>query len=355
MPKKRLRIAQVAPLWTSVPPKKYGGTELVVSALSEGLVKRGHQVTLFASGDSQTSAKLVSITPKNLIERGVPFSNQLLPLASLNVAFQRAKEFDVIHTHVDTFELFFPGLTDTPALHTIHSDVSCPAPSEASKLTLETYTRYAKNNFVAISSNQRKTSAAPLNWVKTIHHGLNLENYLFHPTAQDHVVWTARISPKKGALEAILAAGQAKRKLRLAGPIMTKENRNYFEAQISPLLKEHNAEYVGEISQAQKSAFLGTASALLYPASWEEPFGLVIIEAMACGTPVVAFNRGAASELIVDGKTGFLVRTLSEMVRAIAKVHTLDRAACRQHIEQHFSADRMVTEYEEVYYQLLKK
>lgn len=355
MPKKKLRIAQVAPLWTPVPPKKYGGTELVVSALTEGLVQRGHQVTLFASGDSQTSARLTSVTKKNLIERGVPFSNYLLTLANLNTAFQRANEFDVIHTHVDTFELFFPQLVPTPTLHTIHNDVSCPTLSDECQINLETYKRYAKNNFVAISANQRRTAGASLNWLKTIHHGLNLDNYIFQPQAQDHLAWTARITPKKGAVEAIRAAKQAGKKIHLAGPLMTAPNRTYFETDIAPLLKEHVAEYVGEISQAQKSKFLGSASALLYPASWEEPFGLVIIEAMACGTPVIAFNRGAASELIRDCKTGFLVRTLSEMARAIKKVGSIDRAACRRHIEQHFSAERMVSAYEEVYYRLVDR
>lgn len=355
MPKKGLRIAQVSPLWTAVPPIKYGGTELVVSALTEGLVKRGHHVTLFASGDSQTSAKLASVTPMNLIERGIPFSNQLLTLANLNAAFERADEFDIIHTHNDIYELFFPGLVKTPTIHTIHSDVSCPSLSEECRVTLEMYKRYAKNNFVAISSNQRKTSAASLNWIKTIHHGLNLDNYIFHPTAQEHLVWTARISPKKGAIEAIKAAGQAKRALHLAGPLMTTQNRSYFETSISPLLKENGAEYVGEISQNEKSEFLGNASAMLYPAIWEEPFGLVIIEAMACGTPVIAFNRGAASELIIDGKTGFLVRTLPEMARAIKKIPSISRSACRKHIEEKFSSDRMVSDYEEVYYNLLKK
>lgn len=355
MPKKALRIAQVSPLWTPVPPIKYGGTELVVSALTEGLVQRGHHVTLFASGDSQTSAHLSSVTKKNLIERGVPFSNHLLTLANLSAAFQRANDFDVIHTHIDTWELFFPQLVSTPTLHTIHNDVSCPSLSDECQINLETYKRYAKNNFVAISDNQKKTAAAQLNWVKTIHHGLNLNYYTFQPKAQDHLAWTARITRKKGAMEAIRAAKQAGKKIHLAGPLMTTQNRTYFETEIAPLLKEHDAEYVGEISQAQKSKFLGSASALLYPAAWEEPFGLVIIEAMACGTPVIAFKRGAASELIVDGKTGFLVRTLPEMVRAIGKVGSIDRAACRRHIEKYFSAERMVSEYEEVYYQLLKR
>lgn len=355
MPKKRLRVAQVSPLWTAVPPIKYGGTELVVSALTEGLVKRGHDVTLFASGDSQTSAKLVTVSPKNLIERGVPFSNQLLTLANLRTAFGRASEFDIIHTHIDIFELFFPGLVSTPTVHTIHSDVSCPSTAPECLITLETYRLYAKNNFVAISNNQRKTAAAPLNWIKTIYHGLNLDNYIFQPHAKNHLAWTARISPKKGAIEAIQAAAQAKHMLHLAGPLMTVANKRYFESEISPLIKKSGAEYVGEISQIQKSAFLGGAKALLYPASWEEPFGLVIIEAMACGTPVIAFSRGAAKELIVDGKTGFLVRTLPEMARAIEKVHTLNRADCRKHIEEKFSADRMITDYEEVYYTLLEK
>lgn len=355
MLKKPLRIGMVAPVWAPVPTTKYGGTENIVSILTEALVERGHTVTLFASGDSKTKARLISVTAKNLLARGIPFSNTGFSTANVAEAFTRASQFDVIHTHVQQTDLFFPALTTTPVLHTIHNDLSGLTGSIDTQVELELYAKYNKNNFVSISKNQKKRSLVPLHWVATIYHGINLNQFTFYPKPQNHFVWAARLNPRKGPDIALRAAGEAGKRVFLAGPRLTKKSQDFYKQTLSPLIHQYHGKFVGEISQKQKSSFFGPALGLLYPIKWEEPFGLVMIEAMACGTPVIAFQRGAAPELIVNGKTGYIVRTFPEMVRAIKKIHLLDRAACRAHVEKYFSAERMVNEYEELYYELLSR
>lgn len=353
MLKKPLRIGMVAPVWAPVPTTKYGGTELVVSALTEALVKRGHQVTLFASGDSKTTAKLVSVTPKHLLARGISFANSGFSAANLAAAFSRASQFDILHTHVQQLDILFPSLTTTPVLHTIHNDLSGLSGNIDSTVELELYNQHKKNNFVAISNSQKKHALVKLNWVATIYHGIPLEHLTFHPKPQDHLVWAARLNPRKGPDIALRAAGAAGKKLFVAGPQLTQQSKDFYQETLLPLIRQHHGKFVGEISQKQKNSFFGSALALLYPLKWEEPFGLVMIEAMACGTPVIAFKRGAAPELVVDGKTGYLVRTLPEMVRAIKKIDLIDRADCREHVFKHFTVDKMVDAYEELYDRLV--
>ncbi|HDJ30421.1 MAG TPA: glycosyltransferase family 4 protein [bacterium] len=360
---KKLKIAQIAPLWVSIPPEKYGGIERIVYYLSEELVKRGHKVTLFASGDSKTKAKLVSVYPRALKKDNIPWTDPFWNLENLSVAFRSANQFDIVHSHLDLWALFFQELTKTPVVHTFHNPLytsSITAP-ERLPTRLKMFQIHRNTTFGCfISKSQRKLCPVkfPHNWV--VYNGIDLSQYKFYPQGDEYFAWIARIDPYKGIENAILAAEKAGVKLLLAGRL-DKSRRDYFKTKIKPHLGR-KIKYVGELSQEELPEFYGRAKAILYPIEWHEPFGLIMTEAMACGTPVIAFDRGSVSEVIKDKKTGFVVpmldkkgkKNINGIVKAIHEIETIKREDCRKWVEKKFTYQKMTDRYEEVYYKAIE-
>lgn len=341
-----MKIAQVAPLYERVPPKLYGGTERIVSYLTEELVRQGHDVTLFASGDSITKAELVRCSDMAL--RLNPLVKDPLPyhVMMLEQVRQRAHEFDVIHFHIDL--LHFPLIREVSGrtVTTIHGrlDLIDLAPF---------YRMFPDIPLVSISDDQRKP-IPDANWVGTVHHGLPKSLLPFRPAAAGrYLAFLGRISPEKRPDRAIEIAAKARMPLKIAAKI-DKADQAYWDEVIKPLVDASpNVEFIGEINEHEKAEFLGEAAALLFPVDWPEPFGLVMIEAMACGTPVIAFRCGSVPEVLEDGLTGFIVDNLDEAVAAVGRIGSLDRAAIRRRFEVRFSAGRMASDYLEVYDRLL--
>ncbi len=335
-----MRIAQVAPLYERVPPLLYGGTERVVSYLTEELVRLGHEVTLFASGDSQTRARLVAPCPRAL--RLDPHCQD--PLAPhvrmLGWVYEQAHTFDVIHCHTDYLGLPLTRFTSTPTVLTLHGRLDIP---ELAPL----YGDYPDVPLVSISDAQR-LPLPQANWLATVYHGLPLDLYAFHPYPERYLLFLGRMSPEKRPDSAIRVACAAGLPLRIAAKV-DKADRAYFETTIRPLLNHPLVDFIGEVNDAQKRELLGRALALLFPVDWPEPFGLVLIEALACGTPVIARRRGAVPEILQDGVTGLLCEAETEMVAAVQHVAALDRAACRRAFEQRFSVTQMAQRYLQVY------
>jgi glycosyltransferase involved in cell wall biosynthesis len=341
-----MRIAQVAPLYESVPPKLYGGTERVVSYLTEELVQLGHEVTLFASGDSEAKAKLVSACPQALwhderCRETLPHHVRLLELV-----FQNASRFDVIHFHCDYLHFPMVRRCACPSVTTLHGRLHLP---DVQPL----FDEFSEVPLVSISEGQRRPIPWA-NWQATVHHGLPRELHTFREQAGDYLAFLGRISPEKRLDRAIAIARQAGRKLMVAAKIYPEE-RDYFKQTIEPLLRESRAwvEFIGEVGGWEKDDLLGNAYALLFPIDWPEPFGLVMIEAMACGTPIIGWRTGSVSEVIDDGVTGFVVDSVEEAVRAVKRVAGLSRRACREIFEERYDAARMAREYIEVYRRLV--
>jgi glycosyltransferase involved in cell wall biosynthesis len=335
-----MRIAQISPLYESVPPNGYGGTERVVSWLTEALVAEGHALTLFASSDSRTSAKLVSGSPRAL--RLDP--SQPDPIAShilmLEQAFQRADEFDVIHAHVDYLGFPFARRVKTPVVTTLHGRLDLP--------TLQpVFREYAEQKVISISDDQRRPLPGA-NWQATIHHGLPLDLFEFHPEPDDYLAFLGRISPEKRVDRAIEIAVRAGRRIRIAAKI-DNADRAYYEREIKHLLDHPLVEYVGELGDADKNDFLGQAAAVLFPIDWPEPFGLIMIESLACGTPVIAWPHGSVLEVMEDGVSGFVCSDVAAAVRAVDEVEKLDRRRCREVFETRFTSERMARDYTAVY------
>jgi glycosyltransferase involved in cell wall biosynthesis len=342
---KKLRIAQIAPLWFPIPPQKYGGTERVVSYLTEGLVKRGHRVTLFASGDSKTRAKLISITKKHLIARGVPWQDWWWNNLNYSFAFERAKEFDLIHSHWTPVGMFFQGIVKTPVLHTLHN---IPRKTDH---RWPIFRYYKNSNVVFISKKQKVNSLVRFKNEWVVYNGLDISQFKFNLSPKNYFIWIGRICPDKGTDLAIKIAKKRGIKLLLAGQLQPMY-QDFFKKEIKPHLGQ-KIKYIGELSQAQLSSFYGSAKALIYPHRWQEPFGLVMIESMACGTPVIAFNRGSVPEIVKDGKTGFVVNSIKEAVEAVKKIDQINRLDCRKWVEEKFTVEKMVDNYERVYYKIL--
>jgi glycosyltransferase involved in cell wall biosynthesis len=341
-----MRIAQVAPLYERVPPEQYGGTERVVSYLTEELVRLGHEVTLFASGDSITTARLVAPCRRAL--RLDPHCRD--PLAPhvrmLGQVYQHAHQFDVIHCHTDYLGLPLARSTRTPTVITLHGRLDIP---ELAPL----YGDYPDVSLVSISDAQRM-HLPHANWVATVHHGLPADLYPFYPQPGRYLLFLGRISPEKRPDSAIRVACRAGVPLRIAAKV-DKVDREYFETTIRPLLHHPLVEFIGEVDDHHKRSLLGEALALLFPIDWPEPFGLVMIEALACGTPVIARRRGSVPEVLRDGYTGIVCETEADMVEAVHRVATLDRATCRREFEQRFTAPRMAQRYLDVYQTLCTK
>jgi glycosyltransferase involved in cell wall biosynthesis len=336
-----MRIAQLAPPVERVPPALYGGTERVVSALTEELVRRGHEVTLFASGDSLTAATLAPVCTRALRLDPAVADVNVYTMRALGRAFARAGEFDLIHSHLDYSALPFAALAHTPVVTTLHGRLDLPDLPAI-------FGDYPAAPLVSVSASQR----APLrqaNWVATVYNGIDLGNYRTVRTAPgDYFAFLGRISPEKNVEAAIRIAHRTGIPLKIAAKI-DKADAAYYEHVVRPLIDGRFIEYVGEIGEAEKNTFLGGAYALLFPICWPEPFGLVMTEAMASGTPVLATRHGAVSEVVTDGETGFIRDTIDELIAAAQRIPELDRRACRRRVAARFSAAAMADGYEAVY------
>jgi glycosyltransferase involved in cell wall biosynthesis len=341
-----MRIAQVAPLYESVPPKYYGGTERVVSYLTEELVRQGHDVTLFASGDSDTTARLMATCQRSL-RLDKDCQNQMAHhFVMLERVLQHADEFDIVHFHVDYLHFPLSRREAITQVTTLHGRLDIPD-------LVPLYQEFRDMPVISISNGQRE----PLpwaNWQATVYHGLPPDLYQFHAEAGRYLAFLGRISPEKRVDRAIEIAKQVGMPLKIAAKI-DHADKDYFDAIIAPLLNDSLVEFVGEIGDGEKGEFLGNAYALLFPIDWPEPFGLVMIEAMACGTPVIAYRGGAVSEIVASGHTGFVVETLADAVEAVRRVGELSRKRCREVFEQRFTAARMAHDYVHEFKRLISR
>lgn len=341
-----MRIAQIAPLWERVPPPAYGGIELVVGLLTDELVRRGHEVTLFASGDSITLAKLVSVHPRAIRLDPDVKEPGIYEMLQSGLVYEQADKFDIIHSHVGCTVLPYANLVKTPTVHTLHGIFT---PDN------EKVFQYAKHQpFVSISDAQRELRLG-LNYVSTVYNGIDVNSYKFHPQPDEepYLAFLGRISPEKGTHLAIAIAKQAGWRLKIAGKVDIVDVE-YYEQAIKPLIDGEQIQYLGEANHVQKNALMGGAVATLFPITWREPFGLVMVESMAAGTPVIAMKLGSTKEVISHGKTGFLCDTLEECVNAVDKVAALDRQTCREYVENNFSLQQMTNGYEAVYRQIVE-
>jgi glycosyltransferase involved in cell wall biosynthesis len=341
-----LRVAQVAPLYEGVPPKLYGGTERVVSYLTEELVKQGHSVTLFASGDSVTRARLVPGCPRALRLDPSCVDPLAHHLVLLEKVFHRAREFDVIHFHVDYLHYPFSRRGTTPHVSTLHGRLDLP---DLSAL----YREYADMPVVSISDAQRRP-LPDIAWLATVPHGVPAADHRPGTGSGEYLAFLGRISPEKRVDRAIEIARRAGWRLRIAAKV-DRADTAYFESEIRPRLSEPHVEFLGEISEAEKSEFLGEAAGLLFPIDWPEPFGLVLIEALACGTPVIAFRAGSVEEIVEDRHTGFVVASVPEAVEAVGNLKRLDRRACRRAFEKRFTVERMARDYLRIYREVMER
>ncbi|MPZ21335.1 MAG: glycosyltransferase [Luteitalea sp.] len=339
-----MRIAQVSPLYESVPPRLYGGTERVVSYLTEELVRQGHEVTLFASGDSVTTARLVPVCPQALRSAQSCVDPVVHHVVMMERLFQRAAEFDIIHLHADYLHFSLARRSAVPSVTTLHGRLDLP---DLQPLFRE----FTDAGVISISAAQR----APLpgaHWLGTVHHGLPEDRHPFWDRPGNYLAFLGRISPEKRVDRAVEIARRAGLPLKIAAKV-DKVDREYFAREIEPLFVLPHVEYLGEIGEGAKRELLGNAVALLFPIDWCEPFGLVMIEAMACGTPIIAWRNGSVPEVMVDGVTGFIVGTLDEAVCATRRVGALSRAGCRRVFEERYTAARMARDYVTIYEQVL--
>ncbi|HKD35610.1 MAG TPA: glycosyltransferase family 4 protein [Pirellulales bacterium] len=337
-----MKIAQVAPLFESVPPQRYGGTERVVSFLTEELVRRGHDVTLFASGDSRTAAKLVAGCPQALRLDKQSVDKMAPQLVLLERVFKQADDFDIIHFHCDYLHFPWSRRHICRRLTTLHGRLDIP---ELAPL----YREFPNEPVVSISDSQRR----PLywaNWVGTVYHGLPKNLFHFHAKPGEYLAFLGRISPEKRVDRAVRIAETLGMQLKIAAKVDSAD-RDYYEQKIKPLFKRNRSlvEFIGEIGEQEKDEFLGRAYALLFPIDWPEPFGLVMIESIACGTPVIAYRHGSVPEVLDNGVTGFVVDNMAQAVHAVERIGDLSRLECRRTFERRFSVERMAEDYLSVY------
>lgn len=339
-----MRIAQVSPLFESVPPKAYGGTERIVHVLTEALVERGHEVTLFASGDSTTSAVLRPIGA-----RALRFGGCREPIAPHALMFERLKweaaAFDLIHFHTESMHFNIARVLATPTLTTLHGRQDLTEYQEF-------YREFHELPMVSISRSQRRP-VPHANWVGVVHHGIPPENFTFHGGPGSYLAFLGRISYEKRVDRAIEIARRTGWRLKIAAKI--DERDEAYVKEVQPRLSAPHVDFVGEIGEREKSDFLGGAAALLFPIDWPEPFGLVMIEALAVGTPIIAFRNGSVPEIVRDGVNGFVVDSIEEACEAVANIHLISRARCRRDFEERFTADRMAVDYLMIYERLCEK
>lgn len=332
-----MKILELAPLWETIPPLAYGGTEAIVSLLADGLVQAGHDVTLFASGDSKTLAKLHSVYPRSL--RTAYDLRDRVPYDCLHsaVALCEAEDFDIVHNHAGELAMAMSHLIKTPMLTTMHCLIT-----PDTKIVWDNYPWF----YNTISYAQRKTmpNIRNKNFVGVVHNAIDVESFPFSEEKDDYLLFLARISPEKGTHHAIEVARKLGKELLIAGKV-DQVDRDYFEKEIEPKIDGKQVQFLGEVDAKQKRKLYARASCLLAPISWEEPFGLFLIEAMACGTPVIAFARGAAPELIIHGRTGYLVQDVEQMVKAVYLIEQIDPRNCRDYVKRNFDKQQMVRNY----------
>ncbi len=351
-----MRIAQVAPPFETVPPSAYGGTERVVATLTDVLVGRGHDVTLFAAGDSVTSAHLVPTVDEALWHADPPL-HDMQPFWALTMdrLWEHVAEFDIVHSHLDFWGYPLARHGGVPMVTTLHGRLDLPELQPV-------YRRFDDVPLVSISDAQRQP-VPWADWVATVYHGIELQEYTFNPKPGRYLAFLGRISPEKGLDTAIRVAKRAGTRLRVAArrPLRIRNDPNvrrdweHYHNEVVPLIERQHVTMVGEVAGPAKDRFLRNALALIFPIRWPEPFGLVMAEALACGTPVVALNQGSVPEVVQDGVTGFICETEDELVEAVKRVPELDRRTCRAEAERRFSPDAMATAYEAVYAQLMAK
>lgn len=340
-----MRILQIAPIIETVPPKKYGGTERVVHALTEELVKRGHDVTLFATGDSTTSAKLMSVYPRSLRESKVASradGTNAWSLLNIGAAYQIQNEFDIIHDHTHIMGLPTANLATTPVISTLHDPVFPNYKSILEKLT---------NPYIVTISKSQGLPAPKMNNIATVYNGLNMDNYPFSNQDDGYILFVGSFRKEKGADKAIRVARKLNLPLIIAGKL-DDWHMDYFNKSVKPYLSK-NIQYIGEVNEQERNVLMSKALCVLHPVSWQEPFGLTIIEALACGSPVIGFNQGSIPEIIENNKVGFVVDTLNEMIDAVKKIRSINRYTCRDYSLKNFSHRKMTDEYEKVYKRVL--
>ncbi len=354
-----MKIIQIAPIWERVPPKKYGGVELIVSNITEELIKKGHEVVLFATGDSKTRAKLFSIYPHRLRDSNIMENKyyEVLEIAQA-VEFAKNEKFDIIHSHLLSTGLVFSKISKIPMIFTLHGDLDTEQNVPGQR---EILSSYKDANFVSISDDQRN-GAPKLNYIDTIYNGIDLNFFDFNKKPKGkYLVFLGRITDKKGPIEAIQVAQKTGLKLKIAAKI-DEDKEEFYNSKIKPQIDGEQIEFIGEVNPKERNQLLKNALCLLNPIKWEEPFGLVMIEAMVCGTSVVAFSRGSVPEIVKDGETGFVVKpgdveAMAEAVRKIQKMSDSEyskmRQNCRRHVEDNFSIEKMVSGYEKVYQKIL--
>jgi len=342
-----MRIAQVAPLWERVPPFRYGGIELIVQLLTDELVRRGHEVTLFASGDSITKAKLFSVHDQALRLDPSIKEPTLYEQMILSSVYQNAENFDIIHSHVGCAALPYSALVTTPTVHTMHG-IFTPDNEKMFRM-------FAPQPYISISEAQREPGLG-LNYIHTVYNGIDTEVYSFYPTPKQppYLAFVGRMSPEKGPREAIQIALATGYSLKMAGKIDTVD-RDFYHEQVEPMIDGEQIQYLGEVTHEEKVSLLGEASLTLFPINWREPFGLVMIESMATGTPVVGMALGSVPEVISNGITGFACNSLEKMIDSIPLALQLDRQTCRNFVINHFSVQSMTDEYERAFAMVLKR
>lgn len=335
-----MRIAQIAPLYEAVPPHTYGGTERIVDGLARELLRRGHDVTLFASGDSQTPGRLIPCAARGLRLGGGAVHGVAYTVAQLGKVSRMARDFDLIHSHVDYLAFPCARVIPIPVVTTLHGRLDLPEVTHV-------FAEFPEIPVISVSRAQR----APLpgaNWVATVYNGIDLNHFTLQERQGQYLAFLGRMSPEKRPDRAIAIARMVGMPLRMAAKV-DPADRAYFAEVIEPLLSEPLVEYLGEIEEHQKNEFLGNAYAYLFPIDWPEPFGITMIEAMACGTPVIAMGHGSVPEVLIDGTTGYICNTLADMVSAVDRIPRIDRRVCRRHAAEQFSIEAMVDGYETVY------
>lgn len=338
-----LRIAQIAPLYESVPPKLYGGTERIVAYLAEELVRRGHEVTLYAAGDSTATVPLAAGSPEALRLKGLDHLGPMFHLPMLSEVYENAGRFDVIHSHVDCLSFPLARNVEVPTVSTMHGRLDLGE-------MLPIYRSYSDMPVVSISNDQRRP-LPEMNWAATVYHGLPRNLLNFSPVSGKYLAFLGRICPEKRPDLAIEVARRSGMPLKIAAKV-DRLDRGYFDSIIKPMLSASDIEFIGEINETEKQQFLGDALALLFPIDWPEPFGLVMIEALACGTPVIARPCGSVPEILSHGVTGFIGSTLDELVTGVQRIGAISRQKCREEFETRFTAEVMAVNYERVYYGL---
>lgn len=341
-----MKIAQIAPLWERVPPFRYGGIELIVSLLTDELVRRGHEVTLFASGDSITTAQLKTVHNQALRLDDQIKEHGLYEQMLLGKLYQQTHHFDIIHSHVGCAALPYSSLVKTPTVHTTHGIFT----RDNEKI----FRQFAWQPYISISEAQREPKLG-LNYIHTVYNGIDTTAYPFHsePSQPAYLAFVGRISPEKGPKQAIAIAKASGLPLKMAGKIDVVD-KAFFQEEIEPLIDGEQIQYLGEVSHEEKVQLLGGATVTLFPITWREPFGLVMIESMATGTPVVGMAMGSVPEVIAHGKTGFVCHSYDSMAEVIPDAMKLSRQACRDHVMQRFSVKSMVDEYEKAYGMVLR-